>query len=136
MAAGRADTRARAGDPEAMHSAELLVVLGVSAVTLGAVAAFRRLGVPAPVVLVVAGLVIGFLPFVPEASIPPDVVLLGLLPLLVYEAAVTSSPTAIVRNAGSIGVLAVALVAATALAVAAVAHIVGGLSWPIASAGR
>jgi Na+/H+ antiporter len=115
-----------------MHSGQLLVVLAVSAVTLGAVAAFRRLGVPAPVVLVVAGLVIGFVPFVPEASIPPQVVLLGLLPLLVYDAAVTSSPTAIVRNAGSIGVLAVALVAATALAVAAVAHIVGGLSWPIA----
>jgi monovalent cation/hydrogen antiporter len=44
-------------------------------------------------VLVVAGLVIGFLPFVPDVYLEPDVVLLGLLPLLVFDAAVTSSPT-------------------------------------------
>jgi monovalent cation/hydrogen antiporter len=80
----------------------------------------------------VAGLVIGFLPFVPDVSLEPDVVLLGLLPLLVYDAAVTSSPTAFFRNARSIGVLAVPLVVATACGVAAAGHWLGHLSWPMA----
>lgn len=115
-----------------MSFGQLTIVLGVAAVTLVAVAVLRPAGVPAPVVLVVAGLIIGFLPFVPDVALQPDVVLLGLLPLLVYDAAVTSSPTAFFRNARSIGVLAVPLVVATALGVAAVAHWLGQLSWPMA----
>jgi monovalent cation/hydrogen antiporter len=126
--AGRAPT----GKYLIVSSSQLIIVLGVAAVTLFAVAVLRRAGVPAPVVLVVAGLIIGFLPFVPDVSLQPDVVLLGLLPLLVYDAAVTSSPTAFFRNARSIGVLAVPLVVATAFGVAAVAHWLGHLSWPIA----
>ena len=115
-----------------MSSGQLLIVLCVAAATLLAVAALRRAGIPAPVVLVVAGLIIGFLPFVPDVSLQPEVVLLGLLPLLVYDAAVTASPTAFFRHARSIGVLAVLLVAATAVVVAAIAHWVGHLSWPMA----
>ncbi len=115
-----------------MTSGQLLVVLACAAAILVAVAGLRRFDVPPPVVLVVGGLVIGFLPFVPDASLNPHVVLLGLLPLLVYEAAIAASPTAMLRNARSIGVLAVALVAVTAVAVAAVAHWLAGLSWPMA----
>jgi monovalent cation/hydrogen antiporter len=115
-----------------MSSGQLLTILCVAVATLLAVAVLRRVGIPAPVVLVVAGLVIGFLPFVPDVSLQPEVVLLGLLPLLVYDAAVTASPTAFFRQARSIGVLAVLLVAATAVAVAAIAHWVGHLSWPMA----
>lgn len=105
-----------------MVSGHLLVFLAVAAVTLLAVAALGQIGVPTAVVLVVAGLIIGFLPFVPDVSLAPDVALLGLLPLLVFDAAATSSPTAFVRNARSIGLLAIGLVLATALGVAAVAH--------------
>ncbi|MGO9496451.1 MAG: Na+/H+ antiporter [Solirubrobacteraceae bacterium] len=112
-----------------MSSGQLMIVLGVATVTLVAVAVLRKAGVPAAVVLVVAGLIIGFLPFVPDVSLDPNVVLLGLLPLLVFDAAVTSSPTAFLRNARSIGVLAVGLVVATAFGVAAVAHWLGHLSW-------
>ena len=115
-----------------VSSGQLLIVLAVAAVTLIGVAALRRAGVPAPVALVVAGLIIGFLPFVPDVSLQPEVVLLGLLPLLVYDAAVTSSPTAFFRNARSIAVLAIPLVVVTALGVAAVAHWLGHLSWPVA----
>jgi CPA1 family monovalent cation:H+ antiporter len=112
-------------------SGHLIVVLVVTVITLLAVAGLRRVGVPTAAVLVVAGLVIGFLPFVPDASLDPKVVLLGLLPLLVFDAAATSSATAFVRNARSIGLLAVALVGATALGVAAVAHWIGHLPWAI-----
>ena len=115
-----------------MASGELIIILAVAAVTLLAVATLRRAGVPTAAVLVVAGLVIGFLPFVPDVSLDPQVVLLGLLPLLVFDAAATSSATAFVRNARSIGLLAVALVGVTALGVAAVAHWIGHLSWAMA----
>lgn len=110
----------------------LLIVLAVATVTLVAVAALRQAGVPAAVALVVAGLIIGFLPFVPDVSLPPELALLGLLPLLVFDAAVTSSPTGFSRDARPIGMLAVGLVVATAFAVAAAAHWVGHLSWPVA----
>jgi monovalent cation/hydrogen antiporter len=113
-------------------SGHLIIVLAVTAVTLATVAVLRRAGVPTAAVLVVAGLVIGFLPFVPDASLEPHVVLLGLLPLLVFDAAATSSATAFVRNARSIGLLAVGLVVATAAGVAAVAHWIGHLSWAMA----
>jgi CPA1 family monovalent cation:H+ antiporter len=115
-----------------VSSGQILIVLGVAAVTLTAVAILRQVGIPAPVVLVVAGLIIGFLPFVPDVSLQPDVVLLGLLPLLVFDAAVTSSPTGFLRDARSIGTLAVLLVVATAFAVAAAAHWIGHLSWAMA----
>ncbi|HEX3908642.1 MAG TPA: cation:proton antiporter, partial [Mycobacteriales bacterium] len=110
----------------------VLIVLAVAAVTLAAVAMLRRFAVPAPVVMVVAGLVISFLPFVPDVSLDPHLVLLGLLPLLVFDAAVTSSPSALRRDVRSIGILAVLLVVATAVGVAVVAHELGHLSWPMA----
>lgn len=115
-----------------MSAGQIFVVLGVALVTFAAVAALRRMGIPAPVVLVVAGLAIGFLPFVPDVSLPPELVLLGLLPLLVFDTAITSSPTAFRREWRTIGALAVFLVIATAFAVAAAAHWIAHLSWPMA----
>jgi len=115
-----------------VSSGQILVILCLASVTLTAVAVLRQVGIPAPVVLVVAGLVIGFLPFVPDVTLQPDVVLLGLLPLLVFDAAVTSSPTGFARDARSIGTLAVLLVIVTAVAVAAAAHWIGHLPWAMA----
>ena len=105
-----------------MSSAHLRIVLAVAAVTLMAVTALHRVGVESAVVLVLAGLVVGFLPFVPDVSLSPEVALLGLLPLLVFDAAATSSLTSFARSARPIGLLAVGLVLLTAAAVAAAAH--------------
>jgi CPA1 family monovalent cation:H+ antiporter len=66
-----------------------LVVLAVG--VLAGVAVAGRLRVPAPLLLVVAGVAASFLPFVPQIHLAPDVVLLGLLPPLLYSAAITSS---------------------------------------------
>jgi CPA1 family monovalent cation:H+ antiporter len=115
-----------------LSSGHLLILLGVAAATLAAVATLRPVGVPPPVVLVLAGLITGFLPFAPDLTLQPHVVLLGLLPLLIFHTAATSSPTAFMRNARTIGALAVALVMATAAGVAAVAHSIGDLTWPMA----
>jgi CPA1 family monovalent cation:H+ antiporter len=115
-----------------MTTGELLILVAVGVVTLGAVALLRPVGIPTPVVLVLAGLITGLLPFAPNLSLQPDVVLLGLLPLLVFHTAATVSPTALIRDVRTIGALAIVLVMLTASAVAAVAHWLGDLTWPIA----
>ena len=60
-----------------------LVLLAVGVLT-GVVVA-DRLGVPAPLLLVVAGVAASFLPFVLQVHLEPEVVLLGLLPPLLYS---------------------------------------------------
>jgi monovalent cation/hydrogen antiporter len=110
----------------------LLLLLAVAVVTLAVLAVLRRRGVPAAVVLVIAGVAIGLLPFVPDVTLRPQDVLLGMLPLLVFDAAVGASPTALARHGHSIGYLAVGLTVASAGATAAVAHLAGHLPWATA----
>jgi monovalent cation/hydrogen antiporter len=113
-----------------MHS-KLLIVLAAAAVVWAGTAWLRRRAIPTPVVLVVAGVVLGFLPFVPDTSLEPDVVLLGFLPLLIFHAAFTSSPREFLSHGAPIFLLATGLVVITAAAVAVVAHFLGDLSWPM-----
>jgi NhaP-type Na+/H+ or K+/H+ antiporter len=47
----------------------------------------RKLETPYPIVLVVAGLLLGFVPGIPKVSLNPDVVFLIVLPPLLYSAA-------------------------------------------------
>lgn len=115
-----------------MHTDKLLIVLVAAALVWAGTAWLRRRAIPTPVVLVVMGVVLGFLPFVPDASLDPNVVLLGFLPLLIFHAAFTASPREFLSYRGPIVLLATGLVIVTAGAVAVVAHYVGHLSWPMA----
>jgi CPA1 family monovalent cation:H+ antiporter len=91
--------------------------------------------VPYPILLVLGGLVLGFLPGVPPAELPPDLVLVLFLPPLLYQAAFFSSPRDLWANARPITLLAVGLVLVTMTAVAVVAHaLVAGLPWAAAFA--
>jgi CPA1 family monovalent cation:H+ antiporter len=92
-----------------------LVVLGT------VVAAFAgRLRVPAPSLLVIAGLVVGLLPGFPPVHVPPDAVSLVVLPPLLYAAS-EELPWRDLRAVWRpVTVLAVGLVLASAAAVAAV----------------
>ncbi len=92
-----------------------LVVLGT------VVAAFAgRLRVPAPSLLVIAGLVVALLPRFPPVHVPPDVVSLVVLPPLLYAAS-EELPWRDLREVWRpVTVLAVGLVLASAAAVAAV----------------
>src|SRR5215207_9642215 len=87
--------------------------------------------VPYPIVLVLGGLVLGFVPGMPRAELPPELVLVLFLPPLLYQAAYFSSPRDLRGNARAITLLVVV----TMSAVAAVAHtLVGGLPWAAAFA--
>ncbi|HYP48143.1 MAG TPA: Na+/H+ antiporter [Thermoleophilaceae bacterium] len=109
-----------------------LVVFGllVAIATLAVLA--RVIGVPYPITLVLGGSVIGFVPGLPDIELDPELVLLIFLPPLLYGAAFFSSPRDLRRNARPIALLSIGLVLLTMLAVAAVAHEVIGLSWPVA----
>src|ERR671927_326078 len=96
----------------------VLVSLLLAVAVLGAAA--RAVNVPYPIVLVVGGLALGFLPGLHQVSLPPDLVLLIFLPPLLYSAAFFANLRDLKADLRSISMLAVGLVVATAAAVAAV----------------
>jgi CPA1 family monovalent cation:H+ antiporter len=109
-----------------------LVLVGL----LAAIAALLVLGqavrVPYPILLVIGGLVVGFVPGVPRVELRPELVLTIMLPPLLYSAAFFSSMRDLRAALRPISALAIGLVVATTLAVAAVAHLAIGLTWPAA----
>jgi Na+/H+ antiporter len=105
----------------------LLAALGVLLV----VAALGRL--PPSILLVAGGLALGFVPGLPHLTLPPDLVLVAILPPLLYSAAFFTGLRDLRANLRPISLLAVGVVAATTIGVAIVAHAaIGGLSWAAA----
>ncbi|MGW5437586.1 Na+/H+ antiporter [Nocardia asteroides] len=102
-----------------VHVAIGLVVLVGSAAALAALA--RRFGVSEPLVLTLAGVAASYLPMVPQVHLEPEVVLLGLLPPLLYTAALRTSLVDFKDNLRTIASLSVGLVLFTTFAVALVA---------------
>ncbi|WP_200209899.1 Na+/H+ antiporter [Micromonospora coerulea] len=99
---------------------EVVVFLAIA--TFGAALA-RRLGLLAPILLVVLGLALSFLPFFPQVRLNPELVLVGILPPLLYVAALETSVPAFRLNLRSILLLAVGLVLFTAFVVGTVVHL-------------
>jgi monovalent cation/hydrogen antiporter len=97
------------------------VVVLVAISVIGAALA-RRLGFVAPLVLLVAGLGLSFVPGFPEAHLDPDLVLIGILPPLLYVAALQTSVPAFRRWLRPILLLAVGLVLVTAFVIGFVVH--------------
>ena len=59
-----------------MGEAELLIA-GLLVAVAGLSALARHIGIPYPIVLVIGGALIGFVPGLPEVRLNPDVVLCG-----------------------------------------------------------
>ncbi len=117
-----------------MHGVELVLISLLVAVSVLA-AASRAIGVPYPIVLVLGGLVMGFVPGIPEVALEPELVLVVFLPPLLYSAAFFASLRDLKYDLRSISLLAVGLVVATACAVAVVAHaLIDDLPWAAAFA--
>ena len=94
-----------------------------------------RIQVPYPILLVLGGLVLGFLPGLPRVELPPELVFLIFLPPLLYVSAIFTSWRDFRANLRAISLLSVGLVIFTTCAVAVVAHaIIDGLTWPAAFA--
>jgi len=93
----------------------------------------RRIGLPYPVLFVVGGLVLGFVPGLPRIALQPDLVLLVFLPPLLFSAAFAMPLRELRRNLWPIGRLAVGLVLVTMLVVGVVVQaIIPGIGWAAA----
>ncbi len=114
-------------------SSILILILGllVAMVVLAIMA--PRLRIPYPILLVLGGLLIGFVPGLPRFTSNPDIVFLLFLPPLLYSSAWLTSWRDFRANLGPISLLALGLVLATTVVVAVVAHgLIAGLPWAVA----
>src|SRR5947208_98947 len=102
-------------------------------VSVGALLALSpTLRVPLPILLVFAGVVLSFIPGLPHVALPPDLVLVAILPPLLYSGAFFTSLRDLRINRRPIWLLALGLVGTTMAAVAVVAHAWIGLPWAVA----
>jgi CPA1 family monovalent cation:H+ antiporter len=112
---------------------ETTIVLLVAVLGLTAVA--RTLLVPYPILLVLGGLVVSFIPGLPAVRLNPDLVFLVFLPPILWAAAYFTSWRDFRASLRPIVFLAVGLVAVTTLVVAYVATaLIPGLPWAAAVA--
>ena len=110
-----------------------LILLGLLFAITALLIAAPLIHVPYPIFLVLGGLALGFVPGIPSITLPPDVVLVAVLPPLLYSAAFFTSLRDLRTNARTIGLLSIGLVIVTTCAVAVVAHeAIDDFSWSTA----
>ena len=98
-----------------MDTALTLVVLLTIVVAVSSLAS--RLGISAPLVLIVFGAVVSYVPFAPDYELTPELVLIGLLPPLLYSAAIRTSLVDFREHKRAIVLLSVGLVIFTAFGI-------------------
>lgn len=97
----------------------LALVIGATIIS----AAARKIGVPPPIALVVASILVSLIPGLPRYQLDPELVLVGFLPPLLYAEAINTSLRELRANLRPIALLSVGLVLATTLAVGYAAHL-------------
>src|SRR5271154_4914146 len=107
------------------------IFLILLAVLAGTALLARRVSIAPAIVLLIAGIVLAFVPGMPQIELPPELVLLLVLPPLIYSASVAMSWREFSFNLRPIILLAVGSVIFTAAAVAAATHYVIGLPWNV-----
>ncbi len=109
----------------------LILSLLVVVVALAVIAPYLK--IPYPILLVFGGLLLGFVPGLPQFTLNPDLIFLLFLPPLLYEAAWTTSWRDFRASLRPISLLAIGLVLFTTTLVAIVAHtIILGFPWAAA----
>jgi len=109
------------------------IIIFLLAVLISLSALIERIRIPQPILLVVAGLLIGFIPALPDLALDPDIIFLIFLPPLLFDAASQTSWHDFKADIRPISALAVSLVFFTTCAVAATAHyLVPHFGWPLA----
>jgi monovalent cation/hydrogen antiporter len=117
----------------AMHQAEIIVLLFALVAVLVIIA--HKLALPYPIVLVLAGLALSFIPRLPQVQLNPDTVFYFFLPPLIYPAALFTSWRDFRRNLRPIALLSIGLVLTTIVVVAWTAHtLVPAMPWAAAFA--
>ncbi len=111
--------------------AKFQIFLILLAVLAGTALLARRISVAPAILLLLAGIVLAFVPGMPSLELPPELVLLLVLPPLIYSASVAMSWREFRFNLRPIILLSVGCVIFTAFAVAAATHYLIGLPWTV-----
>lgn len=108
------------------------VVIFILAIMIGLSALADRIKLPYPVLLIVGGIAVGFIPTLPNVELNPQIVFLIFLPPLLYDAAFNISFKTFKTNINTISTLAISLVFITASGIAVAAHyLIPGMTWPL-----
>lgn len=108
----------------------ILILLGLM-VLLNVVA--DRVKIASPIVLIIAGIAVGFIPDMPVPEIDPEIIFLLFLPPLLYDAAFNIHFKDFRENLGTISALAIGLVFLTTAGVAVLSYyLIPGMTWPLA----
>lgn len=109
------------------------IIIFILAIVIGLSAFADKAKLPYPILLVIAGIGIGFIPTMTEIEINPEIIFLLFLPPLLYDASFNISPKEFKTNINTIGTLAVTLVFLTTFWIAVVAHyMIPNITWPLA----
>ena len=111
--------------------AEFQIFLILLAVLAGTALLARRGNIAPAILLLLAGVALAFVPGMPALELPPELVLLLVLPPLIYSASVAMSWREFKSNLRIITLLAVGCVIFTACAVATATHYLIGLPWSV-----
>jgi Na+/H+ antiporter len=111
-----------------MHTIEIILLLLAVVTILAEVA--NKIKVPHPILLVLVGIVIGLVPWLPDFVLKPEIVFLLFLPPVLYAAAWSTSWPDFKAARRPIGLLAIGCVIFTTCAVAWIAHtFIPGFGW-------
>ena len=114
-----------------MEDFKIIIFVIATLIALTAIANKRKL--PYPVLLMTAGLIIGFVPQLPNLALDPEIVFVIILPPLLYDAASKTSWHEFKTSIRPISALAITLVFFTTVAVAVTAYyLIPGFTWPLA----
>jgi CPA1 family monovalent cation:H+ antiporter len=113
-------------------SATITIILLLLVVIVVVTSFASRIRLPYAILLVLVGILLGFIPGLPRVRVEPDLILLLFLPPLVYASAWQTSWHEFHSNLRPILLLAVGLVLVTTTMVAVVAHLAFALPWPVA----
>jgi CPA1 family monovalent cation:H+ antiporter len=109
------------------------IIIFLLAVLLSLYALIDKLKLPQPVLLVLVGLLIGFIPYFPSLVLDPEIIFLVVLPPLLFDAASQTSWLEFKTNFRQITTLGISLVFFTTIAVAITAHyLIPEFGWPLA----
>jgi CPA1 family monovalent cation:H+ antiporter len=108
-----------------------LFLVGMAVIVLTVTAVADAIDFPAPLFLIAVGIGLSFVPGVPEVHLEPEIVLLGLLPPLLYSAALQTSLVDFNAHRRVILLLSVGLVVFTTLGIGWMVHeLLPGVGWP------
>jgi Na+/H+ antiporter len=111
--------------------AKFQIFMILLAVLAGTALLARRVNIAPAILLLLAGIALAFVPGMPAVELPPEVVLLVVLPPLIYSASVAMSWREFKFNLRPIILLSVGCVIFTAFMVAAATHYLIGLPWTV-----